>query len=96
MNVSSSANSFGDSATSISPRQARRAAGSSRRSPTASSVGALDAPAPGERAQAREQLRDGERLGQVVIRADVQAGDAVLDGVTGGQHQDRRPDPCVA
>ena len=42
--------------------------------------------------KAREQLGEGKRLGQVVVGAAVQAGDAVLERATGGQHQHRRPD----
>ena len=41
--------------------------------------GALDRAAAGERAQARQQLGERERLGQVVVGAAVEAGHAVLD-----------------
>jgi hypothetical protein len=40
-----------------------------------------------------QQLAEVERLGEVVVGAGVEAGDAVLDGVAGGQHQDRRQHP---
>ena len=56
----------------------------------------LDAAAPRERAQPREQLGEGEGLRQVVVRAGVEARDAILDGVARGQHQNRRPDTGVA
>jgi hypothetical protein len=49
----------------------------------------------GERPQPRQQLRERERLGQVVVGAAVQAGDPVLDAVARGQDEDRRPDPAV-
>ena len=44
---------------------------------------------PGEKASA--QLGERERLDQIVVGARVQAGDAVIDQVAGGEHQDRRP-----
>src|SRR3954468_14609249 len=54
---------------------------------------ALHRAATGQRAQAGEQLGEGERLGEVVVGAAVEAGHAVLHGVTRGQHDHRRPDP---
>ena len=42
-----------------------------------------------ERAQARVELADVERLGQVVVGAAVEPGDAGVDAVAGGQHQHR-------
>jgi len=42
-----------------------------------------------QRAQPRLQLAQRERLDQVVVGARVEAGDAVVDGVARGQHQDR-------
>ena len=79
-----------------SPRQTWRVAGSSRRSPTSSTTGRSTGAAPRERPQPREQLGERERLGQVVVGAAVEPGDAVLDRVARGQHQDRRPDAVVA
>ena len=40
-------------------------------------------------AQPRDELLDAERLGDVVVAARGQAGDAVLDGVLGGEEQHR-------
>ena len=56
--------------------------------------------APHQRPQPREQLGELERLGHVVVGAEVEAIDAVGDTVAGGQHQDRRPaaapaQPCA-
>src|SRR5207244_6143725 len=42
-----------------------------------------------ERADAREQLLERERLRHVVVRACVQPRDPVLDLVAGGEHQHR-------
>ena len=44
---------------------------------------------PEQRPQPREQLLERERLDDVVVGAGVEAVDPVLDGVPGGQHQDR-------
>ena len=41
-----------------------------------------------QRRHAREHLANGERLGDVVVGADLQSGDAVGLGVAGCQHQD--------
>ena len=57
---------------------------------------ALDRTAPDERAQARRQLRERERLGQVVVRAAVEPAHPVLDRVASGQHQHRHPDAVGA
>ena len=73
------------------PRQTWRLAGSRRRSPTLEHGRALARPAPREGSQARQQLRERERLGQVVVGASVEPRDPVLDGVARGQHQDRGP-----
>jgi hypothetical protein len=43
-----------------------------------------------ERAHARDQLGKRERLGQVIVGAQVQSLDPVVDGPRGGQHQDAR------
>ena len=56
---------------------------------------ALGLPAPYQRPQARKQLREGERLHQVVVGTGVEPRDAVLDGVAGRQHQDGCPDTGV-
>ena len=42
-----------------------------------------------QRAHARHQLAQRERLDEVVVGAGVEAGDAVVDRVARGQHQDR-------
>ena len=47
-------------------------------------------------AQARQELRVGEGLGQVVVGALVESRDPISDGVARGQHQDRRPDALRA
>ena len=85
-----------ESEISSSPRQTCRVAGSTRRSPDLEHRRALDGAAAGERPQAGEQLGERERLREVVVGAAVEPGDAVLDGVARGQHQDRRPDAVVA
>ncbi len=46
--------------------------------------------APQQRAHAREQLVEVERLHDVVVRAGVEPGDPVGDGLTRGQHQHGR------
>ena len=45
-----------------------------------------------ERLHARQQFREGERLGQVVVAARLQAADAIVDGPPGAEDQDRHPD----
>ena len=52
----------------------------------------LDASPADERAEPGQELGEGERLRQVVVRAGVEARDPVVDRVTGGQHQHRHPD----
>ena len=51
---------------------------------------------PQERAHARKQLAQRERLDEVVVGAGVEAGDAVVDPFAGGQHQHRRAVAAVA
>ncbi len=91
MSVSSSAYSFCDSAISASPRVDPAGGGVEAQVAGLEHGGALGGAAPRERAQAREQLLERERLHEVVVGAAVEAGDAVLDGVARGEHQDRRP-----
>ncbi len=55
-------------------------------------TGARRAAAAQQRLQARGQLRDRERLDQVVVGARLQPGDAVLDLVARGQDADRDVD----
>ncbi len=45
--------------------------------------------AAGERAQPRQQLTEVKGLGEVIVGTGVEAGDAVLDRVECGEHQDR-------
>ena len=47
-------------------------------------------PATGQGADARQQLAEGKGLGEIVVRADVEARDAVVHGIARGEHQDRR------
>jgi hypothetical protein len=56
----------------------------------------LDRRPPRQSAQPGEELRERERLREVVVGAGVQPRDAVLDRVAGGQHQDRGPGPGLA
>ena len=48
-----------------------------------------------ERAQPGQQLAEVERLGQIVVGAGVEPGDARLDVVHRGEHQDRHGRPCL-
>jgi hypothetical protein len=48
--------------------------------------------APRERAQPCAQLRERERLGQIVVGAAIEAADPILHSDAGGQHQHRCPD----
>ena len=57
---------------------------------------ALPLPAPQERPHPGEQLVERERLGQVVVGAEVEASHAVGDAVARGQEQDRRLDAALA
>ncbi len=45
--------------------------------------------APGQRPRPREQLRQGKRLGQVVVGAGIEPAYPVVDAILGGQHQYR-------
>jgi hypothetical protein len=49
-----------------------------------------------QRAHAREQLAQRERLDEVVVRARVQAGDAVVDLAARGEHQNGRAVAALA
>ena len=57
--------------------------------------GAVAGPAQ-QRPQAGLELAQRERLDEVVVGADVQPLDAVVDGVARGQHQDRGAVPGLA
>src|SRR5205807_1943560 len=59
-------------------------------------AGRLGAAAAQEGLQARGQLRDRERLDQVVVGTGLQPGDAVVDVVAGRQDADRDVDAVVA
>ena len=48
--------------------------------------------APDERLHAGEQLGEGERLGQVVVAAGLEAADAIVDGAPGAEDQHRHAD----
>ena len=61
-----------------------RAGGEDRVGPAGPGLGS-----PRERAQAGGELLVRERLDEVVVGAGVEARDAVVDGVSGGEHQDR-------
>src|SRR5581483_4350230 len=57
--------------------------------------GTLDRSAPGERPKTRQELLEGERLRQVVVRSRVETADAVVDSVARRQHENRSPDAVV-
>ena len=46
-----------------------------------------------ERADSRDELDDGEGLGEIVVRSRLQSLDAVVDLLQRGQHQDRHAAP---
>ena len=54
------------------------------------------AAAPADGAQPRQQLVEGERLHEEVVGAAVEAGDAIGDGVAGGDDDHRRVDAAGA
>jgi hypothetical protein len=70
------------------------------RRPAVSSVSAPCArlPAPDERPHPGLQLRQVERLGEIVVGADVESLDAILERIAGGEHhhRDARPAPAQA
>ncbi len=49
-----------------------------------------------QRAHARHELVERERLREVVVRPGVEAGHAVVDRVARREHEDRRPHALVA
>src|SRR5438093_2311663 len=53
-------------------------------------------PAPCERPHAGDELTKCERLGHVIVGADLEADDAVVHRVARGEHQDRRGDFAAA
>ena len=74
-----------------SPRVTLRVIGSICKSPTARGISAIDAlGAAVQRVEAREQLAEGERLGQIVVAAAAQAANAVVDLRERAQDQNRR------
>ena len=89
-NSSSSANSLGDSSSSVWPRQAAGAPGRAAGRPPPAPPAAR--PGPGGPAPAAwPPAREAERLDQVVVGAGVQAPHPVVDAVPGRQQQHRRP-----
>ena len=96
MNVSSSANSFVESG--ISAVAAPDSVGGRIEAQVADLEHGrtLAVAAARERAQAREQLGERERLDEVVVGAGVEARDAVVDGVARREHQHGRPDTARA
>ena len=96
MKSSSSANSFAESSTSSSLDQTRRAAGSSRKSPTVEDRRPLARCPACERAQPGEQLVEREGLGEIVVGTGVEPLDPVLDRVARCEHQHRRPNVARA
>ena len=48
-----------------------------------------------ESSQPREQLFEGEWLGEIVVRAAIQHADAIADRMTGADDQDRRVDALI-
>jgi hypothetical protein len=86
MKVSSSANSLDDRATSTSRGEGRSVA----RADLENCRTFLRYPT-GECSQAGEQLGEGEGLRQIVVRSGVEAGDAVENGISRGQHEDWGP-----
>ena len=67
----------------------RASSGSSVRSPCASSGAARARPASAERADARRELVQIERLDEVVVRAGIEAGDAIADRIARSEDQHR-------
>ena len=92
MRKRSSSNSVAVSAISSPARWTSRLSSSSVRSPTTSweRRALVDrAGAAHERPQPGHDLLEAERLGDVVVAAGRQPGHPVLDGVAGGEEQDR-------
>ena len=58
--------------------------------------GSFDCSAADDRAQSRPQLRERERLDQVVVGARVEPVDAIVHRVTSRQEEHRRPNPAGA
>src|SRR5690349_21773414 len=50
----------------------------------------------GERPQSREQLAELEWFCQVVVRADIESRDAIVDRIARGKHKDRFLIPVMA
>src|SRR5450759_1465412 len=91
MKYLSSSNSFAVSRISCPSRETSWLSSSIVRSPTTSVEASRSAVVPARRQspQPRDDLLEAERLGHVVVAAGGQTRDAVLDGVLGGQEQDR-------
>ena len=93
---SSSENSVRVSSIGWSPRRTSRVPGSSSRSAKRRASPASSLGPPQERAHAREELLERERLRHVVVGARVEPGDAVLDLDARGQHEDGQRLPRAA
>ena len=79
------------------PRVTRARRGIEQRSASWRPGAPLGAAPAQQRPDPRQELLEGERLGEVVVRARVEARDPVGHAVPRGQHQDRRPDrPLLA
>ena len=81
---------------SASPRLTRRVPGSSSSAADGERVRARRRAAPDQRAQAREQHDERERLRQEVVGAGVERLGLVVLAVLGGEDEDRGPDALVA
>jgi len=56
----------------------------------------LNEAAPGQRAYARQQLDEGERLGEIIVGSRIEPQHTVLNGITSSEHQYWSPLPCFA
>ena len=87
ISTSRTANSLGASWTSLPSRKTSRRLGSSLIPARSRTGGSGTRRTAAEGTHAGGQLAEGERLGQVVVGADLQALDTVADVAGGGEHQ---------